>query len=120
MTPRSTHPTASPSPAPSAEPEPSATSLPPLKASSEQRQPAQLRIIIRQTGDPDVDKRRLQRLHGLLIGYPGQDTFTFILSNGERRVEVTFPNNTTHYCDLLREEIVQIVGGMDAIEVIQS
>ena len=87
-----------------------------LKQRDEER-PARIRVTIACSDNPEVDKRRLQRLHGLMIGYPGRDRFTFVLENDERTVEVDF-TDTTHYCPDLEDKLVRIVGP-DAIQIIQ-
>jgi hypothetical protein len=79
--------------------------------------PQHLLVHIKRCADPDRDKRKLQRVHGLLISYHGQDHFALILEDNVRRVQIDFPNDTTHYCPELVSTLAEILGP-DAIQVL--
>jgi DNA polymerase-3 subunit alpha len=88
----------------------------PVPAQIEMR-PQHLLVHIKRCADPDRDKRKLQRVHGLLISYHGQDHFALILEDNVRRVQIDFPNDTTHYCPELVSTLAEILGP-DAIQVL--
>ena len=77
----------------------------------------QLLILIRRGADRDRDRRRLERVHGLLISYHGADRFALIVEDGKQRVRIDFPNDTTHYCSELAHKLADILGP-DAIQVL--
>lgn len=76
-----------------------------------------LRIHFRRSADQERDRRRLDRIHGKLISQHGEDTFSFVLYDGRRQVEIDFSPETTHYCADLQRELTAIVGP-DALEVV--
>ncbi len=43
----------------------------------EEHPPQMLTVTLRPTGDPQHDIRRISRLHGTFISYPGKDHFAF-------------------------------------------
>jgi len=120
-------PETNPSLEPVALPPPSLTSLLEAEApsassgmmgSQPKREPLRLRIFVERSGEPERDKRRLRHIHGTLISYPGQDTFSIVLFGEGRVIEVDFPHETTHYCTELREKLARIVGP-EAIQIVQ-
>ncbi len=60
-------------------------------------------LIVRFERSDDVarDRRRLRRIHGLLVQYPGVDRFRIELHSSRQKVVLDFPNHTTGYCDTL-------------------
>jgi DNA polymerase-3 subunit alpha len=86
--------------------------------SQPRREPIKLRVFVERSGEPERDKRRLRHVHGTLISYPGQDTFSIVLFGGGRVIEVDFPNETTHYCTELKEKLARIVGP-EAVQIVQ-
>nr|MBN1228704.1 DNA polymerase III subunit alpha [Anaerolineae bacterium] len=81
----------------------------------------QIRIHLDRCGDPGRDKRRLERIYGLMISYPGSDQFSIILHRSDRSVEVAFPNKTIGYCPQLEQALLDL-GFLDdnAIQVLPS
>jgi len=76
-----------------------------------------VQITFRRTGDQERDFGLLAAVHRLLLSYPGQDRFVFVLlngPNGDRLLE--FPNDTTGYCPQLAAQLADLVGP-DAVEV---
>jgi len=67
-------------------------------------------IILRPSGDPERDIRRIGRLHGTFISYPGKDRFAFQIFEQERGHLIEFPNDTTHLCADLMVKIKLAVG----------
>ena len=72
--------------------------------------PQMVTIILRPSGDPNRDIRRISRLHGTFISYPGKDRFAFQIFEQERGHLIEFPNDTTHLCAELMVKIKDAVG----------
>jgi len=72
--------------------------------------PQVVTIVLRPSGDLKRDQRRISRLHGTFISYPGQDRFRFHIFEGGRGHLIDFPNDTTRVCDELLEKLKQAVG----------
>jgi DNA polymerase-3 subunit alpha len=81
--------------------------------------PVKLQILFERSGEEERDRRRLERLHGLLISYPGKDRFSIVLLEGDRGVEVDFSKDTTHYCPELEAKLMHLVG-KNAIRIIPT
>jgi hypothetical protein len=102
-------------PAPPARP-PAAVLTPKLPTAAappdlgEQHPPQMVTIILRPSGDPNRDIRRIARLHGTFISYPGTDRFAFQIFEQERGHLIEFPNDTTHLCAELLALIKAAVG----------
>ncbi len=72
--------------------------------------PQMISVILRPSDDPARDYRRIQRLHGTFISYPGRDRFSLhIFENGHGHL-IEFPNDTTHVCEELRDKLKGMVG----------
>jgi hypothetical protein len=69
-----------------------------------------LMIYFRRSDDPDKDRRRLRRLHGILTGYPGKDRFSIVVEDRKQSFKMEFPNSTTAYCDDLVRDLEGLVG----------
>ena len=67
-------------------------------------------VILRPTGDAQRDIRRISRLHGTFISYPGKDRFAFQIFEEGRSHLIEFPNDTTHLCADLLTRIKDAVG----------
>jgi hypothetical protein len=74
-------------------------------------------LTIQRSGDADRDQRKLKRLHGKLMQYPGSDRFCFIIEGGgKKKSRMDFPNNSIGIndeildfaCKQLGEENVRI------------
>ncbi|MGA2504364.1 MAG: DNA polymerase III subunit alpha, partial [Anaerolineales bacterium] len=72
--------------------------------------PQMVTIILRPSGDPNRDIRRISRLHGTFISYPGKDHFAFQIFEEGRGHLIEFPNDTTHLCAELAELLTEAVG----------
>ncbi|NWG18371.1 MAG: DNA polymerase III subunit alpha [Chloroflexi bacterium] len=74
--------------------------------------PAQRWVMVyfQRSGDADKDRRKLRRLHGLLLQYPGQDRFSIVVEGRGQAFTMEFPNHTTDYCDDLVAELASVVG----------
>ncbi len=72
--------------------------------------PQMLTVILRPTGDAQRDIRRISRLHGTFISYPGKDRFAFQIFEEGRGHLIEFPNDTTHLCADLMSRLKDAVG----------
>ena len=72
--------------------------------------PQMLTVILRPSGDPQRDIRRISRLHGTFISYFGKDRFAFQIFEEGRVHLIEFPNDTTHLCADLMTRIKDAVG----------
>jgi DNA polymerase-3 subunit alpha len=87
-----------------------ASVIPPgLKIDMDQA-PQMLTVTLRPTGDGNRDIRRISRLYGTLISYPGKDRFAFqIFEDGHGHL-IEFPNDTTRLCSEMLAKIREAVG----------
>ena len=72
--------------------------------------PQMVIVILRPSGDPSRDIRRISRLHGTFISYPGKDRFAFQIFEEGKGHLIEFPNDTTHLCTELATIIKDAVG----------
>ena len=72
--------------------------------------PRWLMIYFKRTDEPDKDRRRLTRLHGILTSYPGDDRFTIVVEDRKQTYKMEFPNHTTSDCEELRRDLLSVVG----------
>ena len=59
---------------------------------------------------PERDRRRLRRVHGAFMGFPGKDKFSIVISGNGKPTILDFPNHTTGWCKELRRDLISIVG----------
>jgi DNA polymerase-3 subunit alpha len=72
--------------------------------------PRMMTVILRPSGDPDRDRRRLKNVYWILISKPGKDRFQFqIFENGKGHL-IDFPNDTTRICDEVLERLRKLIG----------
>jgi len=106
--------------APAAEP-PSIDELPPLDDEEftpfipehveRPKEPIKLRFRFLRNGDEGKDRRRLERLVGVITTQHGQDHFEIVLvTDGVETHLMEFPNRTTCYGDKLLQELRRIDG----------
>ncbi len=81
----------------------------PVKLEAEHA-PQMITIILRPSGDPQRDLRRISRLHGTFISFPGKDRFAFQIFENESGHLIEFPNDSTHLCAELMGHIKDTVG----------
>ena len=91
-------------------PEPKVSTNIRISEAEDEHAPQMVTIILRPTGDPNRDIRRISRLHGTFISYPGKDRFAFQIFEQERGHLIEFPNDTTHLCAELMVKIKDAVG----------
>lgn len=80
--------------------------------------PAVLYITLKCSGNANRDFATLSQLYKMLSTEPGQDRFVVVL-DGEQKLELTFPNESTHWTPDLREQVTSLVGA-ENLRVIQS
>ena len=73
--------------------------------------PQMVTVLLRSTGDPGRDIRRISRLHGTFISFPGKDRFQFQIFEEGKGHLIDFPNDTTHACARLMNMVKEVVGG---------
>jgi DNA polymerase-3 subunit alpha len=76
----------------------------------EEHAPQMVTVVLRPCGDPERDIRRIGRLHGTFISYPGKDRFQFQIFEDGRGHLIDFPNDTTRFCTELLEKLQGVVG----------
>jgi DNA polymerase-3 subunit alpha len=81
----------------------------PVKMETE-HSPQMITVILRPGGDSQRDIRRISRLHGTFISFPGKDRFAFQIFENERGHLIEFPNDSTHLCAELMAKIKDAVG----------
>ncbi len=84
--------------------------MPSFEPESKGTQSGLLKVRFRRTNDYNRDRRRLTRIHGLLVSYPGSDRFQIVLADDSGMVELDFPNHTTGYSEGLAGELRAMSG----------
>jgi DNA polymerase-3 subunit alpha len=74
-----------------------------------------VRIVLRASGDKQRDSRRMRRLYGLLLSFPGRDKFAFMIFEGGRRYLMEFPNDTTGISNTLITALGELMGSDNVI-----
>ncbi len=70
-----------------------------------------LTLYVQRTGDSARDRRRIHRLHGILIEFPGQDHFRFVIEGGGKKSAVmAFPNHPIRINDEMLDRVVMLIG----------
>jgi DNA polymerase-3 subunit alpha len=88
----------------------SPTSSSPSRNLDADHPPQMITAILRPSDDQLRDQRRIRRLHGTFISYPGKDHFTLHIFENGRGHLIEFPNDTTHLCAELLEKLKGMVG----------
>jgi len=76
----------------------------------EDHPPQMITLVLRPSGEAPRDIRRIGRLHGTFISYPGKDRFQFQIFENGRGHLIDFPNDTTRLCPELIEKLRQAIG----------
>jgi DNA polymerase III subunit alpha len=82
---------------------------PPVTLPADDHAPQMVTIILRPTGDADRDIRRIQRLHGTFISFPGKDRFAFHVFEDGKGHLIEFPNDSTRVCAELLKKVKDFV-----------
>jgi len=67
-------------------------------------------VQIDASGDKARDILRIRRIYGMLISYPGNDRFTFYMTEGKRGHLLEFPNETTGINEELQTRLFDLLG----------
>ncbi|MFW5709065.1 MAG: DNA polymerase III subunit alpha [Chloroflexota bacterium] len=107
---------------PAIEPQPGVTQIDDaipdhLRLAHETPNPLWLEVCYRRSGDDNKDRRRLIRLHGLLVSYPGNDRFTVVIEGPEGIERIEFPNHTTGFCPELLNDLLSVVEHEEDVRV---
>ena len=76
----------------------------------EDHPPQMITLVLRPSGEAQRDIRRIGRLHGTFISYPGKDRFQFQIFENGRGHLIDFPNDTTRLCPELIEKLRLAIG----------
>ena len=87
----------------------------PGKEQSQERTPRTISVMLVATGDPVKDRRKLTRIHNVLVEYPGVDHFKIVVMRGPDSIPISFPDQTTNICEALQNDLVEIVGSEEFI-----
>jgi hypothetical protein len=49
-------------------------------------------------------------VYEVVTSYQGNDTFSFLIPNGQGRLELDFPNATTRHCVELQQKLTEMLG----------
>ena len=66
-------------------------------------------VYLRRSGDDDIDRRRLRRLHNIFTSFAGDDRFSIVVEAQGGWAKLEFPNHTTEHCDELFKELLTVV-----------
>jgi DNA polymerase-3 subunit alpha len=69
-----------------------------------------LQITVNRTGSPPRDRQRLRSVYEVVTSYQGSDTFSFLIPNGQGRLQLDFPNATTRHCVELQQKLTEMLG----------
>jgi hypothetical protein len=81
-----------------------------LESEAPQRAQQWVMVYFQRSGDPDKDRRKLRRIHGILTKYPGKDRFSIVVEGKGQSFTMEFPNHTTAFCDDLMTDLLSVVG----------
>jgi DNA polymerase-3 subunit alpha len=85
----------------------SAPSLQPIPAGSEPTY--HLQITVQRSGDSERDRQQLRSVYEVVASYEGQDTFSLFIPNGQKRLQLDFPNTTTRHCAELQQRLTEML-----------
>ncbi|RMG74639.1 MAG: DNA polymerase III subunit alpha [Chloroflexi bacterium] len=77
--------------------------------------PVHIEIHLFRSGNDNRDRLRLRRIHGLLVSYPGPDSFSIIVEGKDHSYRLAFPNKTTKLCEELLNKLIDVVGSKENI-----
>ncbi len=83
----------------------------PSDSGQDERAPRLITVVLEAGQDDAKDGRKLTRIHNTLLKYPGEDRFKIVIQRGDKSIPLTFPDQTTHICEELSGDLIEIVGG---------
>ena len=81
---------------------------PPPNRLDDQEAPVKLHITLPCTGDLATDKHRLKQMFQLITQQGGQERFSIHIPNGDKFVQIDFPNHATHYSPQLKNQLISL------------
>jgi DNA polymerase-3 subunit alpha len=69
-----------------------------------------LQITVQRSGDSERDRQQLRSVYEVVASYEGQDTFSLFIPNGQKRLQLDFPNTTTRHCVELQQRLTEMLG----------
>jgi DNA polymerase III alpha subunit len=69
-----------------------------------------LQITVHRSGDSERDRQQLRSVYELVTSYEGQDTFSLFIPNGQKRLQLDFPNTRTRHCVELQQRLTEMLG----------
>ncbi len=91
-------------------PLPSLYSIPRTAVEETDHAPQQITLLLRPTGDPERDKRRIKTLYGTLISFHGHDRFSFQIFENSHGHLIDFPSDTTRICPEVLSRLEKLMG----------
>ncbi len=85
-------------------------------ASRDLDRPREIRVVLKRTGNLEVDRRRLAEVCDLFRRYKGRDRFLLIIPQNGGWVEIDFPNDPTGWCESLEAELMALEG-VESVDV---
>ena len=83
----------------------------------EEKAPRTISVMLLTSVDTEKDRRKLRHIHNTLVSYPGVDRFRIVVVRDTESTPLDFPEQTTNICEALRNDLVEIVGSADLIEI---
>jgi DNA polymerase-3 subunit alpha len=74
------------------------------------RAPEAITIYLKSTGELERDRRRIKHVYGIITSYPGQDRFSFFITENGRGHQIEFPNITTRICEDMLARLKRLTG----------
>jgi DNA polymerase-3 subunit alpha len=94
--------------------DPSEIRLPPIYSPNEPKDrehpPRLITVLLRPSGDPARDRRRIKSIYGVLISSPGRDRFSFQVFEDGKGHLIDFPNDTTRICPEMLGRLKKLCG----------
>ncbi|MFQ5617289.1 MAG: hypothetical protein ACE5GO_12625, partial [Anaerolineales bacterium] len=78
---------------------------------SGQEKQQMITVTLRSNGDKLRDALKIQRIYGIFVSYPGDDSFALYLFEGDQSFLIEFPNFTTKVCDEMLSRLHEFVPG---------
>ena len=92
----------------------------PGEEQSEEKAPRTISVKLVTSDDAEKDRRKLKHIHNTLLSYPGVDRFRIVVVRDAESTPLDFPNQTTNICEALRNDLADIVGSVNLIEIAQA
>ena len=73
--------------------------------------PVHIHVSIPRSPDLEQLIKQLGQIYDLLQSFPGEDHFSLYVENGgQGKLQIDFPNDTTHHCPQLEQRLRALVG----------